>query len=178
MYPWIRLATNLRKARTLPPMGVLDTHVSQHKVALTDCDMFFEMNNGRILTIYEFGRWQMSLRTGLWPELKKRSWGFTVAGSSIRYRRRLTPWERFEMRTRIIGWDARFFYIEQGMFKRDGECANHCLFRTAIVAKGRAVPTTEIEEIMGVTTGSPELPGWATAWTVAEAQRPWPPMQG
>ncbi|MEM6728204.1 MAG: acyl-CoA thioesterase [Pseudomonadota bacterium] len=176
MYPWLRLVARLRSARRLPPAGLLDTHVSQHRVSLFDCDMFAEMNNGRILTIYEFGRWEMSTRTGLWAAIRKRGWGFAVAGASVRYRKRLTPWEKFEMRTRVVGWDARFVYIEQGMFKANGDCANHCLFRTAVVSKGRAVPTADLVEVMDFKGPAPVLPAWAQAWIDADTQRPWPPM--
>ncbi|MEL7301205.1 MAG: acyl-CoA thioesterase [Pseudomonadota bacterium] len=177
MYPWLRFVRTMVTGRRLAPMHVLDTHVSQHRVSLLDCDMFGEMNNGRILTIFEFGRWQLSLRTGLWTALSKRGWGFAVAGASVRYRKRLVPFERFEMRTRVLGWDARFIYVEQAMFKRSGECANHCLFRTAIVSKGKAVMTDDVIEIMEGVDASPPLPDWAEAWIEADRQRPWPPMQ-
>ncbi|MEM6276195.1 MAG: acyl-CoA thioesterase [Pseudomonadota bacterium] len=176
MYPWIRLTAAMLKGRSLPPMGLLDTHVSLHRVSLSDCDIFAEMNNGRILTMYEFGRFQMAQRVGLWGLLKQNEWGFAVAGASIRYRKRLVPWERYEMRTRLMGWDERFSYFEQGMFKTSGECANHVLFRTAVVHKHRAVPMTEVADAMGEDPTSPELPAWVRAWIEAEAQRPWPPM--
>ena len=137
--------------------------------------MFLEMNNGRILTLYEFGRFQASVRMGLWALLKERGWGFAVAGTSIRYRRRITPFERYEMRTRIATWDERFVYIEQGMFKRNGDCASHVLFRTAVVKGGRAVPTDEVTAALGITSPRPEPAEWIANWIDAEATRPWPP---
>lgn len=160
----------------MPPMGVLDTHVSDHRCSPLDCDIFLEMNNGRILTLYEFGRFQLAVRCGLWDVLKQKKWGLTVAGSSVRYRRRILPFERYTQRTRLIGWDDRFFYIEQAMAKTSGEVANHCLFRTAVVANHRAVPTQDLADLLDVDGGSPPLPKWAQSWVEAEAQRPWPPM--
>lgn len=177
MYPFIRLTTSLLAARRMPPMPLLGTHISHHRVHLNDCDMFQEMNNGRILTLYEFGRFQAGVRIGLFKTLKENGWGLTVAGSSIRYRRRLLPFEKYEMRTRAIHWADRFVHIEQGMFKRNGECASHLLVRTAVVGKGKAIPTAEVMAAMGRTDASPPAPEWAAAWMEAEAQRPWPPMQ-
>ncbi|MEM1235560.1 MAG: acyl-CoA thioesterase [Pseudomonadota bacterium] len=177
MYPWLRLSKTMFDGRKLPPMSLLDTHVSQHRVSLFDCDIFMEMNNGRILTMFEMGRFQMAQRVGLWQMLKDKEWGFAVAGSSVRYRKRLVPWERYEMRTQMLGWDERFSYFQQGMFKMSGECANHALFRTAVVHKHRGVPTTEVAEAMGADHDTGALPAWVKAWTEAEAQRPWPPMQ-
>lgn len=175
MYPWFRLAHTLARGRKLAPLKFDEMQSTQHRVALFDCDMFFEMNNGRILKIFELGRWQFALRTGLWQQLRTQNWGFAVAGASVRYRKRLLPFERFEMRTRILGWDERFIYVEQGMFKTNGDCANHCLFRTAIVSNGRAVPTEKVAALMGGIS-SPALPNWARNWIDADAQRPWPPM--
>ncbi|SMX40193.1 hypothetical protein OCA8868_02312 [Octadecabacter ascidiaceicola] len=162
-------------ARKMPLMNPLDMHVSQHRCRLVDCDIFGEMNNGRILTLYEMGRFQAAVRMGLWALLKKRRWGLTVAGTSIRYRKRITPFEKYETRTRIATWDERFVYIEQGMFKKNGECASNVLFRTAVVSKGRAVPTDELIKALNITDPRPEPAPWVTNWIEAEATRVWPP---
>ncbi|MEL6610138.1 MAG: acyl-CoA thioesterase [Pseudomonadota bacterium] len=177
MYPFARLALTLAAARRMPPMDLLDVHISQHRVSPLDCDIFVEMNNGRILTLYEFGRFQAAVRIGLWRVLKEKGWGLAVAGASVRYRKRLVPFERYEQRTRLLGWDERFTYIEQGMFKRSGECANHCLFRTAVVANHRSVPMAEVAVALDKDPTSPPLPAWAQNWVEAEATRDWPPMQ-
>ncbi|MGR3469133.1 MAG: acyl-CoA thioesterase [Shimia sp.] len=177
MYPFARLALILNQAKRLPAMGILDTHVSHHRCWPQDCDIFMEMNNGRILTLYEFGRFQAAVRFGLWDVLKANNWGLTVAGSSIRYRRRITPFEAFEQRTRLVTWDERFYYIEQSMWKKTGECASHVLFRTAVVAKGRAIPSAELVKALGIDVPSPEAPAWIANWIAAEGTRPWPPMQ-
>lgn len=175
MYPFLRLGWNLYAARKLPAMDPLEMHVSRHRCQLVDCDIFGEMNNGRILTLYEMGRFQAAVRMGLWTLLKKKRWGLTVAGSTIRYRRRITPFEKYETRTRIATWDERFVYIEQGMFKMDGECASNVLLRTAVVEKGRAVPTDVLIDAMGITTPRPKPAAWVQNWIDAEATRIWPP---
>lgn len=159
----------------MPPMHPLDTHVSRHRVGLSDCDMFGEMNNGRILTMYEMGRFQASMRMGLLKLLRQNKWAFAVAGTSIRYRRRLVPFERYEMRSRVVTWDERFVYIEQGMFKMDGECASHVLFRTAVTAKRRAIPTDELVAALGIEGPRPTPAPWIQNWIDAEATRVWPP---
>lgn len=175
MYPFLRLGWSIWRANKQPSMHPLDTHVSQHRVRLVDCDMFGEMNNGRILTMYEMGRFQASQRMGLLKLLREHKWAFTVAGTSIRYRRRLLPFERYEMRSRVVTWDERFVYIEQGMFKTDGECANHVLFRTAVTANRRALPTVELVSALGIEGPRPEPAAWIQNWIDAEATRTWPP---
>ena len=103
--------------------------------------MFGEMNNGRVLTLMDLGRFTAGTRLGLMAVLRREGWGLAVAGGSTRYRRRISPFARIEMRTRIVGWDARFFYVLQEMWVR-GECAAQALLRTAVTAPGRGAVRT------------------------------------
>lgn len=138
--------------------------------------MFAEMNNGRMLTLYDLGRFQLAARAGLIDALIKNGWALTIAGSSTRYRKRITTFQRFETRSRLVCWDARFMYLEQSMWTK-GECASHVLYRTAALKAGKVVTPDEVAAALGIDGAPPEIPAWVKAWTEAEAQRPWPPMQ-
>lgn len=175
MYPFIRLTKELIKFRKAPPLGLRDVHVSYHRIWPWDLDFMAELNNGRTLSIFDLGRIPFAMRSGLFGVLRKRKWGLTVAGSVVRYRRRLTNLERIEMQSRLLGWDHRFVYIEQSMWTRDGTCANHGIFRTALVGKGKMVPTDDILRELGVEDTSPALPDWVAALFAADDSRPWPP---
>ncbi|MFB2530615.1 thioesterase family protein [Paracoccus sp. p3-h83] len=174
MYPFLRLAKEAIKFRNAPALPITGTHVSQHICWPWDLDPWVELNNGRTLTLYDLGRIPLVMRTGFIKVLKDKGWGITVAGNTTRYRRRVTMFQRFQMRSRCIGWDARFFYMEQSMWRGD-ECLNHMLLRSAAINKGGMVPTAEVAAAMGA-GDSPALPDWVQAWIAADAQRPWPPQ--
>lgn len=174
MYPFLRFAKEMIKFRNAPPLGFCDTHVSHHRCWPWDLDPWIELNNGRTLTLYDLGRIPMAARTGLARVLRAQGWGITVAGNTTRYRRRIRAFERFELRSRCVGWDARFFYIEQAMWKGT-ECANHILIRSAMTSAQGIVPPERVLQAMGADTRSPALPDWVVAWIGAEAERPWPP---
>lgn len=176
MYPFLRLASVMLSERGKPRLGLFDTHTLDLRCMPWDLDGFAEMNNGRVLTLYDLGRFAMSVRVGLWDTLKARKWGLVVAGSSVRYRARITGGQRFELRTRLLGWDQRFFYIEQGMW-RGQTCCNHALLRTGVTETGRLAPVAAVTSALDHEGGSPALPGWVAAWAEADGQRPWPPMQ-
>ena len=174
MYPFARtLATALTESRK-PRLGLYDTHVMPMTCWPLDIDYFFEMNNGRILTLFDIGRTALAIRIGLWDVLKQENWGLVVAGSTVRYRSRIRPMQRFEMRTRFLGFDERFFYLEQAMWRGE-TCCNHALLRTGVTAKGRLAPVDDVARAMGMGEASRPLPAYAQAWAEADATRPWPP---
>lgn len=177
MFPFVRLVKDLLVARRQPALGLTDMHVSHHRVWPWDLDGFLELNNGRTLTLYDLGRLGMGLRVGLIKALRAKKWGLTMAGSSVRYRRRLRAFERFEMRSRAVCWDDKFVYIEQSMWRPDGECASHVLYRSAVTDKSGIVTPDRILAALHQDAASPPMPDWIAAWVAAEAQRPWPPMQ-
>ena len=174
MYPFIRFIKEMVRHRRAGGLGICDMHVSHHRCWPWDLDPWMELNNGRTLTLYDLGRIPMALRTGLIAVLRAQGWGMTVAGNSTRYRRRVRMFQRFELRSRFIGWDARFLYIEQGMWI-DGECANHILIRSAITSRAGIVPPAQVMQALGQPAQSPPLPDWVQRWIAADAARIWPP---
>jgi len=178
MYPVIRLLWQLWRHRNDPPLPLTGTHVSHHYCLPWDIDLWRELNNGRTLTLYDLGRIPLAGRVGLIAVLRRRRWGLAIAGASVRYRRRVRMFDRIEMRSRLLSWDARFMYLEQSMWRRDGECASHILYRAAVTGKGGIVPPGDVLDALGQPgLAAPPLPGWARAWIGADAERPWPPMQ-
>jgi len=173
MYPIIRMFKALAGARG-KKMDILDTHVSQHIAWPWDIDPWKDLNNGRTLTLFDLGRIGLAEQIGLNGALMRQRWGIVVAGNTTRYRKRITMMQRFEMRTRCIGWDHRFIYMEQAMW-RAGECCNHLLVRAAVTSKAGIVSPQEVAEATGHHGESPDLPDWVQAWIAADHERPWPP---
>jgi hypothetical protein len=59
--------------------------------------------------------------------------------------------------------------------KTRGECSSHILIRGAVTSKQGMIPPARVLEEMGVSEPSPPLPEFVTAWSEADAKRPWPP---
>ncbi len=177
MFPLVRLAKDLWLARRAPPLPILGTHVSHHRCWPQDLDVFLEMNNGRILTILDLGRTVLAKRAGLLGALRRNRWGLTMAGASIRYRRRIRPFVRFRVVSAAIGWDARFVYLDQSIWIGPdfSDCAAQALYRAAITDRNGIVTTERLLADLGHAGDSPPLPNWVRDWVVADARRPWPP---
>ena len=177
MYPVFRMVWQVIKHRNAPPLPLTGTHISRHTCMPWDIDVWMELNNGQTLTLLDLGRIPLAKRTGLVAVLRKNRWSLTMAGVSVRYRRRVRMFETIEMRSRAVWWDDKFVYLEQSMWKKNGECANHALYRSAVTGRRGIIPPAEVMSEMGLTEDAPTAPSWVLAWIKADAERPWPPMQ-
>lgn len=181
MYPLGRMMKEMVLQRNAPKIGLLEVHRSSHRCWPWDLDPWMELNNGRTLTLYDLGRLPMMLRNGLVESLRKSKCSMTVAGASVRYRQRIRVFQRVDMLTRVLGWDDRFLYMEQGLWNGD-RCANHILLRLAVTnpMAGGIVPPIELLRHFSeqVPKDSPALPDWVLRWIESEATRPWPPVIG
>ena len=176
MYPFFRLAKEILKFRNAPRLGPFEAHVSSHRIWPWDLDPWRELNNGRTLTLFDLGRLPLFARIGIVKGVAQQGWGLTVAGNTTRYRRRLTVFQKVTMVSRCIGWDARFYYLEQSFWRGD-ECTSHMLLRAAVFSTGGIISPAQANATLGITAPSPALTDWVQAWIAADGMRPWPPQR-
>ena len=177
MYPLPRILYHMFLHRNDPKPAFGDIMETRHICWPWDLDIFWELNNGRTLTLYDIGRMVLGQSSELLSVLKAKGWGLTVAGSCPRYRRRIRVFDRFTMKTRAVCWDEKFLYLEQSMWKTNGECASHVLIRAALTDKKGIVDPALVAAEMGHVGPSPDMPDWIAEWARSESKRPWPPMQ-
>lgn len=177
MYPFIRSANAFLFSKFRPKLRLTETHISHFICWPWDIDMWGELNNGRALSLFDIGRYGLLARQGSVLEFYlKYKMSFTVAGLSVRYRRRMRPFRLFEMKTRVIFWDDKFLYLEQVINLPDGQCAAHSLCRKAVIENRKIIqPAVAIERTFGLVPEQNTCPEWVKNWIDAEATRPWPP---
>jgi len=173
MYPYIKTLHTVLSARFRPALNLDGTSILNLRAGLTDIDHYGEINNGRHLTLMDLGRYDLGVRTGLMKLIAEKKWGLAVGGSSVRYRRRITLWRKFQLHSEVIGHDGRWFYFLQRMCTGDTICSS-ALIKAGVISKNGLVPATEVMKEFPDTTLTGELPDWVTAWIDAESQRPWP----
>lgn len=108
-----RLILLLITSRFRPRQAVLDAAVLSMRVWPTDLDINLHLTNSRYLALMDLGRIELLLRLGLMGKVLKRRWLPVVAIATLRFRREINPFERFTLHTRLIGWDEKWFYMEQ-----------------------------------------------------------------
>ncbi|MGB8819164.1 MAG: thioesterase family protein, partial [Rhizobiaceae bacterium] len=72
------------------------------------------------------------------------------------YRRPLTVFQKFDMTTRIVGWDERWVFVEQE-FHSDGKLCAHAMFKTMIRSKEGLVTPQDVMGATGHLFPMPEL---------------------
>jgi len=143
--------------------GVLESFALGFRVWPTDLDLNLHMNNGRYLTLMDLGRMQLLVTPRLaWPLLKRRCMP-VVAAISIQYRRPLSPFQRFTLHTRILGWDDKWVFMEQRFETARGTAAV-AVVKGAILEGRRTMPTQALMDLAGITGESPPLPPEIQAW--------------
>ena len=143
MYPVSRLLMTTLRANVRKPLAVDGVSEILFYCRPWDIDMFMEMNNGRILTLFDLGRFDLSIRTGLSKILRQNRWGLAVAGGSARYRKRVRMLDKVTMRTQLAGVDDKWFFVSQSMWVK-GQPTSSALLRTCITKGGRALPSSEV----------------------------------
>ena len=160
------LARLLWKGLTLKgrrPLDPLEPSILRFRVWPNDLDLNLHMNNGRFLSLMDLGRFDLTFRTGLGRAMLRNRWKPLVGGITMRYRRSLEPFDRYELHTRLLGWDAKWVFLEQRFLKR-GELAAEGVVRALFRGRGGNVPTDEVLRQMGYEGPSPDLPESVRRW--------------
>lgn len=143
---WMRLfgvwLASLRTSRLGPrDMSVLRVRVWPH-----DLDLWGHVNGGRYVTLSDLGRFDLFLRTGLIRAAIANGWTLPMEAVVVRFRRPLRLFNTCELRTHILGWDAKWGYVATD-FVRGGEVVASLVMRgTTKDRTGRTVPTDRVLE--------------------------------
>jgi len=71
-----------------------------------------------------------------------------AVSQEITYIRDIAPFEKFEVRTQLAGWDEKYHYVVQEFYGKKGLCAK-AMIRNAYVSNGKVVSTDKVLELFG-----------------------------
>jgi len=164
---WIRMIRVLLAARLRASLPLFGPSHLPFRVLPGDLDYNMHMNNARYLALMDVGRVDLILRTGLWRAMWRHRWSAVLAGSLVRYRRSLKPFQRLELQSRLIGWDEKWFYIEHRI-EAGGVLACQAIVRGAFLGTDGLVLPAVLANAVGYAGASPTLPSWAQPWRDAD----------
>lgn len=91
------------------------------RVLPTDLDLLWHVNNGVYFSYMDFGRWDLIFRNGMFDVARKNDIFSVVASESMRFRKSLHLWDKFTLKTKVIGRDDKYFFINQHFYSQKGE---------------------------------------------------------
>lgn len=155
---WVMVAALLGRR-----LGVMEESRFGLRVLPTDLDLNIHMTNARYLSMMDLGRLDILIRTGLGRAMLRNRWQTVLGASTIRFRRPLRPFQRFEVVTRVLCWDERWVYIEHRIESATGTAAV-AVMQGAFLAKGRVIPPADVLTALGAPATSPPMPEHVAAW--------------
>lgn len=156
---WIYYRHKLRKTRT----NVFDDVIIHSRYGFGDLDLYWHMNNSRFIRHCDFARYAFLLETGLWDVVSKRrksgiSNAFLVVSAfQGQYRQSIRLGDRFQVVSRLHGWDENAFYMEQLMIlEKNQQIAFSLLGRCTSVSR-QLTPQMIINDLHQQVIQSPKL---------------------
>lgn len=142
-------AAGVLRAISQPRLPLLEPLVYSMRVRLLDMNLGGHMDNVRYLKHMDRARNEYFLRTGLARLALTRRINLPVATSQVHYRRSLFLGQSFELHTRLLGWDEKWFFLEQRVM-RQGELITRAVFKSVFLDRnGPLSPATVFETLTG-----------------------------
>ena len=156
---------SLRRLRREGRLSLRAVGRIQLTTLLTDLDLAGHMNNGRYLSLFDLGRFDFFIRSGIWEALTANGWSTVVGNATISYRKSLRLRKKFIVETAVIAADDRAMYFENRAVV-DGEIYASLIVRGRFVKlRGGVVSVSELCEAMGVQLEDIPAPEpWLERW--------------
>ena len=161
-----RAKAQLRRHGRLAPTAIGRVRV---RTLPTDIDLLGHMNNGRYGSLFDLGRFDLLIRTGLWDLLNEQKWYAVVASETITFRKSLELWQPFIVESRLLGHDDKSSYLIHRAVV-DGEIYAEMIVRARFLRRtGGVVNTAELFEALHRPDNLPPLPQWIVDWAAGAA---------
>jgi acyl-CoA thioesterase FadM len=156
----------LRLGRSLPPTAIGRIRLT---TLPTDIDVLRHMNNGRYLSLFDLGRWDLLVRTGLADAMRRNGWYAVVSSETVTFRKSLELWQRFVVESRLLGHDDKALYLEHRAVV-DGEVYARAIIRARMLKrKGGTLSHEELFAAVGRPDDLPDVSPWVHDWAAASS---------
>lgn len=116
---WFRLIWMVLTARLRGKVQLFDTSVLRMRVMPNDLDLNGHVNNGRYFTLADLGRLDFVIRTGA-ARVAIANRAFPLIGDAVaKFRKDLKLFQRYDLQSRLLGWDDKWFFMEQRFVRGD-----------------------------------------------------------
>lgn len=160
---YLRLLKLLLQLPFVRRQALLEPGRVRFRVWPNDCDLNLHMNNGRYLTFMDLGRLHLIAQIGLARQLLRRRWAPVLSAAEMNFIRPLRPLQKFELVTRLLTWDEKYFYIEQ-RFVADDRLFAIGMVKGLFLHGRERVESRALLAALGLPNTPPALPDVVRHW--------------
>ncbi|MBS4046674.1 MAG: thioesterase family protein [Alphaproteobacteria bacterium] len=161
---WLRLIWMLLTVWRRRQVSILGASSLSMRVMPNDLDFNGHVNNGRFLTLADVGRMDFVLRSGA-AKAAFRMRALPIVGDSLaKFRRDLKLFERYELQTRLLGWDDKWTFMEH-RFLRHGRVLGVVVIRGLFKGPQGPITPAAFLAAMDLRPEAPALPDWVLDWS-------------
>jgi acyl-CoA thioesterase FadM len=160
---YLRLLKLLLRLPFVRHRGLLEPGRVSFRVWPNDCDINLHLNNGRYLTFMDLGRIHLIAQVGLLGGLLRRRWAPVLSAAEISFIRPIQPLRKFDLVTRLLTWDEKYFYIEQ-RFIVAGRLHAVGMVKGLFLRGRERVESRAVLEALGLDRAAPDLPAVVRHW--------------
>ena len=156
MSRFLRIILAILRASFRPALAPLEESVVRLRVWPHEAD--WSNVHQAIYSLYmELGRWDIAIRSGLGRWMLKQRCAGILGAQMIRYHSPLRRLQAFELRTRVLGWDEKWFFMEQRVESHGRTLAVGCVQVMFRDRRGKRVQPATAILACGADVSSPPL---------------------
>lgn len=152
-----RLIYTLLFSRYRPKVNYDGICETPFRVLPNDLDLNLHMNNGVYFSLQDLARIDLMIRCGLLPVLNKNGWYPVITSETLKFRRSLKPWQKFIIRSQLLGWTDKAFVLQHHHLAGGNECASGIITARFLKKSGGSVTPKEIMKAAGFPEESPRI---------------------
>ena len=156
MIRFLRIIMVILRASFRHAMAPLDESVVRLRVWPHEAD-WSSVHQAIYLLYMELGRWDVAVRSGLGRWMLKQRCAGILGAQMIRYHFPLKRFQAFELHTRVLGWDERWFFMEHRVESRGRILAVGCVQIMFRDRRGKRVQPATAILACGADVSSPPL---------------------
>lgn len=160
---YLRLLKLLLRLPFVRRKALLDGGRLAFRVWPNDCDLNLHLNNGRYLTFMDLGRVHLLAQIGMLGELWRRRWTPVLSAAEISFIRPIAPLQKFDLVTRLLTWDEKYFYMEQ-RFVAGGRLCAVALVKGLFLHRRERVESRAVLAALQVDLPAPDMPQVVRHW--------------
>lgn len=160
---YFRLLLVLIRSAFVKKIGLLDESRKKYRVWPLDCDFNMHLTNSRYFSLCDVSRFYLMGQTGALFKLLKRMWLPIAQAQEISYFKPINPFQEFDVLTKLVYWDDKYWYTEHRFFVKDKLCAA-VQVRGVFVHKGKVLSFHNVLSVAGLESKTPEKPTTVARW--------------